>query len=111
MIVLGSALTGGVMANLLPNGVAPLQVAEGRAVLMNDGSGTFVMEDESFSAFIPAGIPWDDPSGASHMGDRPGCLSDGKNDTATQARVEAGYTTVSMPSGGSYTVVAWLKCL
>ncbi|MBF8189684.1 hypothetical protein ITP53_28920 [Nonomuraea sp. K274] len=111
LIVLVSALVGGVVATLLSSGDMPLHVAEGRAVLMTDGSGTFVRDDENMSAFIPAGIPWEDPSGASHMGDRPECLSDEKNDAATQARVKAGYRTVSMPDGGGYTLVAWLKCL
>ncbi|MFI7610408.1 hypothetical protein ACIBP6_04125 [Nonomuraea terrae] len=82
LIVVVSALVGGVAASLLPSGDVPVHVAEGRAVLTSDGSGTFVTDDESMSAFIPAGIPWTDASGGSHMGGRPDCLPDGQNEGA-----------------------------
>ncbi|TDD33762.1 hypothetical protein E1286_41750 [Nonomuraea terrae] len=96
---------------MLPSGDVPVHVAEGRAVLTSDGSGTFVTDDESMSAFIPAGIPWTDPSGGSHMGGRPDCLPDGQNEGATQARVKAGYGQLEMPDGDGHTCVAWIGCL
>jgi hypothetical protein len=110
-IILVSAVVGGVVASFLPLGDVPLIVAEGHAQLTIDGSGTF-QADDGESALLPADVWWTDGSGGGHVGGRPSCLWD-KRDMGNGnkwSRVEAGYRWMKMPGGGSYPLVAWLKC-
>ncbi|MGW3370258.1 hypothetical protein ACWDOR_45880 [Streptosporangium canum] len=110
-IILGSAVVGGVVVSLLPLGKVPLIVAEGHAQLTIDGSGSF-QSDDGVSALLPADVWWTDSSGGDHVGGRPSCLWDEKDkgNENKWSRVEAGYRWMEMPSGGSYPLVAWLKC-
>ncbi|MFC4588651.1 hypothetical protein [Sphaerisporangium corydalis] len=111
LIILVSAVVGGVVTSLLPRGDVPLIVAEGHAQLTMRGSGSF-QPDDGVTALLPANVWWTDSGGGEHVGGRPSCLWDEKNkgNENKWSRVEAGYRWMKMPSGGSYPLVAWLRC-
>ncbi|MEV0969231.1 hypothetical protein [Microtetraspora glauca] len=111
LIILVSAVVGGVAASFLPLGDVPLAIAEGYVQLTVDGSGTF-QADSGPAALVPADVWWTDSDGRDHVGGRPSCLWDeqDKGNENKGSRVEAGYRWMKTPSGGSYPLVAWLKC-
>ncbi|WP_020575661.1 hypothetical protein [Actinopolymorpha alba] len=63
------------------------------------------------TALIPGEVSWTDSRGARTVGGVPSCLITEEDDTVAHAKVEAGYTWLRLPDGGSSPVVGWIRCL
>ncbi|SDR70375.1 hypothetical protein SAMN04489717_0160 [Actinopolymorpha singaporensis] len=110
--IVGALLVGGLVGVKLPVGAKPVTVSRGTAFFRNtDNLGTFQANRGGVSALIPGEVEWTDRSSRRESGSVPSCLRRRGEEAVAQASVEAGYTWLRLPDGGSSLIVGWIRCL
>jgi hypothetical protein len=105
-VALMAALVGVLVGNNLSWGSKSLTVERGTAVLLNKATGlaSFKGEDGTDPSFDADSVFWSN-NGVSGDGSPP-CLRSQNRPVS----VDAGYTWVELPGGGSSPVLVWLRC-